>query len=184
MANEPENSVTTEPSGESYELPQGDHPLEVAACLNNLGEVARQRGNLEAAQAHHRASRRLREEIGNRIGVAYSDNNLGDVLTAQGDFDAAYQHYRQAVRLALEVDAVPAAVYILAGVARWHAQRRDWEHAAHLLGAVQTSADARDVKDRIEALLKTLSAHVAAPQLQAWLERGAARSLKDWAESL
>ena len=154
----------------------------MASCLNNLGEVARQQGDFKRAKEHHQASRQIREEIGNRIGIAYSNNNLGDVLLAMGQNEEAYAHYRQAARQAMEVEAAPAVIYILAGIARWHAKQKNWEQAAQLLGFLQASAHGQDVEDRLQRLLTRLEKQVPKKELSAWRQQGQKSTLDNWIE--
>ena len=60
--------------------------LDVAASLNNLGNVALNRGDLTAAHDYHTRALAIRERLApSSLAVAMSLNNLGTVVQDRGD---------------------------------------------------------------------------------------------------
>jgi tetratricopeptide (TPR) repeat protein len=78
-------------------LPEG-HPL-IAVLLNNLGSLARARGDLPAAEALHREALAMRRKAlpASHPDIAQSLNNLAFVLRAQGRLTEAAPMFREAV---------------------------------------------------------------------------------------
>jgi tetratricopeptide (TPR) repeat protein len=75
--------------------------VEVARTLSALGHVARLRGDLAGARAHHlRALAIDRAALGDRhVDVARDLHNLGGVLRLAGDLDGAERAYREALAI-------------------------------------------------------------------------------------
>lgn len=148
----------------------GDH-LNVAACLNNLGEVARRLNQMDRAKQFHQDSLKLRQAIGDRIGIAYSFNNLGDTSLALGEVKEAFAFFQNALQRAMEVEAFPAAIYIMVGVARCFAQQRAWETCAKLVGFIMNHPEkGNDVEMRIQPLLDQLQSEIPERNLQPWFK--------------
>jgi len=78
-----------------------EHP-EVAAIVNNLGEVLRVLGDLEGAKAHfERALVTLEKAYGpDHPDVAVTVSNLGSVLQPLGDLQGAKAHFERALAIA------------------------------------------------------------------------------------
>ncbi len=71
--------------------------------LNNPGEVARERGQLEEAQAYYEQSLAIRREVGDRTGEGTTFNNLGLVAHARDKLAEALAYYKQALTISREV---------------------------------------------------------------------------------
>jgi tetratricopeptide (TPR) repeat protein len=69
----------------------------VALTLNNLGDLSRQNGRLDAAEAHYRLAKKNAEEIENKSAVAYVLNGLGDVYRDRGDLAQSRKAYEEAI---------------------------------------------------------------------------------------
>ena len=70
------------------------------ARSNNLGSVAYNRADLEAAEAWHLKALEIRERFApGSLGVAGSFNNLGAVVEGRGDLEAAETWYRRALEI-------------------------------------------------------------------------------------
>jgi tetratricopeptide (TPR) repeat protein len=94
-----------------------------AEVINNAGNLAYNQGELKEAEAKHRQSLSLRQQIGDKQGEAGSLNNLGLLYRERGDYVAAKQHFREA----LEINR--------------HIQHKDWtEWSAKNLNGLGTVA--------------------------------------------
>jgi len=74
--------------------------LQVATTLNNLGIVARNRGDLARAEQLYQQALAIFENLApNSLDVAGTLNNLGNVAYARGDLARAEQLYQQALAI-------------------------------------------------------------------------------------
>jgi CHAT domain-containing protein/tetratricopeptide (TPR) repeat protein len=74
--------------------------LEVASTLNNLGNVARSRGDLARAEELYQQALAIYEKLApNSLQVATATLNLGNVARDRGDLVRAEQYYQQALAI-------------------------------------------------------------------------------------
>merc|ERR1711988_1839488 len=75
--------------------------LTVAACYNNLGEVAKNQGEYEEAKAYYHKALKIRvSKLGeDHVDVATSYNNLGNVAYHQGEHEEAKAYYQKALKI-------------------------------------------------------------------------------------
>ena len=71
----------------------------MALSLNNLGDLSRQQGNLQAAETTYRQAKATAEEIDDKDAIAYVLNGLGDVFIDRGDLGAARKSYEESLAL-------------------------------------------------------------------------------------
>jgi tetratricopeptide (TPR) repeat protein len=72
---------------------------EAAAALHQLGIVAQNRGDYDAALDWYRKSLAIREQLGDRAGMASSYHHLGIVAQDRGHYDAALDWYRKSLAI-------------------------------------------------------------------------------------
>ncbi len=70
-----------------------------AAALNNIGYLADNKGNIIKAIEYYSKALKLREQAGDKHGIAESTNNLGSLCSFQNDFRKSIYYYRAAVKL-------------------------------------------------------------------------------------
>jgi len=75
----------------------------VATSLNNLGNVARARGDYRAALASYEESLALRRELGDKRLIANSVLTLGRAELTRGDYESATAHLQEGIGLAREL---------------------------------------------------------------------------------
>ncbi len=80
---------------------------EMAAAYLNLGVVAQERGELDAAQDWYRKSLAIDEKLGNRPGMAGAYHQLGMVAQGRGELDAAQEWYRKSLAINEELGNRP-----------------------------------------------------------------------------
>jgi PAS domain S-box-containing protein len=74
-----------------------------AGAINNIGYVYKQRGNLTKALEWYLKSLKIREEIGNKSGIANSINNIGRIYNIKGDNDKALECYNRSLKIQNEI---------------------------------------------------------------------------------
>ena len=79
------------------QTPEGSK--EAAVHLHQLGMVAQQRGDYDAALNWYRKSLAILEQIGDRASMAGSYHQLGIVAQLRGDYDAALDWYRKSLAI-------------------------------------------------------------------------------------
>ena len=70
-----------------------------AAALNNIGYDADNKGNIIKAIEYYTKALKLREQAGDKHGIAESTNNLGSLCSFQNDFKKSAYYYATAVKL-------------------------------------------------------------------------------------
>jgi tetratricopeptide (TPR) repeat protein len=68
-----------------------------AAFTHELGIIAQQRGNYDQALDWYRQALAIKEELGDRAGMASSYGQLGIIAQQRGDYEKALGYYRQAL---------------------------------------------------------------------------------------
>jgi tetratricopeptide (TPR) repeat protein len=71
----------------------------VARALNDLGDVSRQEGNLDAAEMSYQAAKATAQEIDDRSAAAYVLAGLGDVLMDRGNLAGARTFHEQSLAI-------------------------------------------------------------------------------------
>jgi tetratricopeptide (TPR) repeat protein len=77
-----------------------ENSREAAGLLHQLGIVAENRGDYDAALEWYRKSLAIKEQLGDRQGIATSYHQLGRVAGQRGDYDAALDWYRKSLAIA------------------------------------------------------------------------------------
>ena len=72
-----------------------------AEAMTNLGNIYRQRGELDQAEEFHQRAIPLYKQIDNSHGVAKSLNNLGIVHWQRGELDQTEDYYQRSLTLAV-----------------------------------------------------------------------------------
>ena len=67
--------------------------------MNNLGDLSRQQGNLQAAETTYQQAKATAQEIDDKDAIAYVLTGLGDVFTDRGDLAAARRSYEESLAL-------------------------------------------------------------------------------------
>ena len=74
-----------------------------AGAINNIGYVYKQRGNITKALEWYLKSLKIREEIGNKYGIANSINNIGRIYQIQGDMSKTLECYNRSLKIQNEI---------------------------------------------------------------------------------
>jgi tetratricopeptide (TPR) repeat protein len=86
-----------------------DHPLKkfylkrLAEALNNFGYLANNQGNIPRAIEYYAKSLKIKEELGNKKGIATSLLNLGAIFHSQGEHSKAEEYYRKSLKIQEEM---------------------------------------------------------------------------------
>ncbi len=82
-----------------WEAQPGPTPQEVGTCLNNLGRIHEERGDMAAGIAFHRQAVAFRRTLPDREDLAFSLGNLGVALAQDGQWRAACAALEEALEL-------------------------------------------------------------------------------------
>ncbi|MCX5557409.1 tetratricopeptide repeat protein [Streptomyces sp. NBC_00038] len=74
-----------------------------AAYVHQLGMIAQLRGDYQQAEKRYRASLAIKEELGNRSGIASSYHQLGIIAQERGDYQQAEKRYRASLAILEEL---------------------------------------------------------------------------------
>jgi tetratricopeptide (TPR) repeat protein len=87
------------------EFAKGDNKckLQIASNLNNLAAVYNNQGNIPASMEYHHKSLRIREEAGDKEGIAFSLANIGALYSNQKDFTRALDYHLKSLGLREEI---------------------------------------------------------------------------------
>lgn len=83
---------------------RGEHSLELASALNNMGIVHKRQGNLSTALEHYYSALKIREEVGAPYPIGASYLNIGGIYKSQGDPQQALLFFLKAKQLFEEAD--------------------------------------------------------------------------------
>ena len=72
-------------------------------ALNNIGYVYSYQGNITKALRYYNKSLKIREEIGDKRGIAESLNNIGNIYDNQGDISQALGYYYKSLKIQKEI---------------------------------------------------------------------------------
>ncbi|MES2284560.1 MAG: tetratricopeptide repeat protein [Bacteroidota bacterium] len=70
-----------------------------ASALNNIGYVYKQKGDIPKALEWYKKGLKIREEIGDKYGIANSINNIGRIYNTQGDNNKAIECYYKSLKI-------------------------------------------------------------------------------------
>ena len=77
--------------------------LTKANAINNMGFVYKQQGNIINALELYKKSLKIREDIGDKSGIALSLNNIGLIYFNQGEIPKALEYYNKSLRIQTEI---------------------------------------------------------------------------------
>ncbi len=119
-------------------------------------------------------------EAGDRLGMARSLKNLGLVALATADDSEAARIFPEALKTAMDIQALPVALDVLAEMASLARRAGDDRHALELLALVgHHPASSRETKDRAQRFLAELAAQLPADVVHAAEEQSKARQLAE-----
>jgi non-specific serine/threonine protein kinase len=81
--------------------------------LHNLGVVAQEQGDLDAARGHFQDSVAMKRALGDTAGLALSLAKLGEVLSSRGDARAAQRLLSESLTLVRDLGDRPGIAFVL-----------------------------------------------------------------------
>jgi tetratricopeptide (TPR) repeat protein len=166
-----------------------DESLEICRALNDrwvmgntlisLGLMALALGEATRAEGLFRESLALYTEIGERRNVALALSHVGKSLSMQGAYTEARNCFLDSLKMAMEVQAVPAILDTLVGLAGVQAKEGAMEQALELLTHILSHpASSREMKDRAERLRTELEGQLSPQQIEAARSRAQAKTFE------
>lgn len=135
-------------------------PDRTATVLNNLGEIARARGNLD--EAARRFQQALETPGASDKTRAAALNNLGEIARAERRFDRALDYYRGSLALNEKLDYKPGLAANLANIGAVHLARGRGAEAVGWLERGHRAAFEAGDRLALPAILTTLGQAYAA----------------------
>ncbi len=120
-------------------------PTSHAYGMNNLGEIVRELGDMDAARDLFQKAYDIFKSYQNRRGIAFTLNNLAGVLTFSGDLHAAKQMYQEALELHRDIGDLIGIGHSLSGLGNLSGMLGDEQEA--LAYFQQSLAVRREVGD-------------------------------------
>jgi len=96
----------------------------------NIGAVYEKRSEFDIALEYYERSLRLREELGNKIGIATSYQSIGVVLSIQKKNDEALQYFLKALKIKEEAGAREGVTSLLNNVGNTYMEQKKYALAA------------------------------------------------------
>ena len=87
-----------------WQAQPGPAPEQVGTCLNNLGRIHEERGDMAAGIAFHRQAVAFRRTLPNREDLAFSLGNLGVALAQDGQWSEACAALEESLKLYAALD--------------------------------------------------------------------------------
>ena len=100
-----------------------------AKLVHNLGMLVQARGDYAAALTEYEKSLKIKEEIGNRAGVASSLHEIGMIHQARGDYAAALAEYEKSLKTLEELGNRAGVAASLHQIGMIHQARGDYAAA-------------------------------------------------------
>ena len=82
----------------------------MAISLHQIGLIQQKRGDYEQALEYYQRSLKIKEELGNRAGMARSLGQIGQLLTETGHYAEAFDHLLPALSTFLELQSPNARI--------------------------------------------------------------------------
>ncbi len=75
----------------------------LADALNNIGYIYENQGDIPKGLEYYHKSLKIKEEIGNKKGIATSLNNIGYIYMNQGDIPKALEYWHKSLKIREEI---------------------------------------------------------------------------------
>jgi tetratricopeptide (TPR) repeat protein len=105
-------------------------------CLNNLGNIAKHRGQLDQAEDYYKRSLTIKEELEDKSGVAFALHNLASLALYKGNFDQAYSNYQRSLAIREERGIQAGCDECRVGIIATHIEANQLDLANALLDEV------------------------------------------------
>ena len=112
--------------------PEGDDRAGRAAALNAAGSMARRAGDFEASRRFLESSLAIREEMGDKRGIATAETNLSLVVVEQGDYAEATTLATRAFEISREINDKRLQGINLGNLGQFAARQGEFERAREL----------------------------------------------------
>jgi DNA-binding winged helix-turn-helix (wHTH) protein/tetratricopeptide (TPR) repeat protein len=116
-------------------------------ALSRLSTVYRRIGALDEAEETQLSAKAIREELGDRNGIAGSLISLSAIVAARGDLTRSRQFAQEAYDIGIEIDSQPVMIGALQRIAKADLMLGNAEDAATNYAAAETIA--RTIGDRV-----------------------------------
>ncbi|MDX2172221.1 MAG: tetratricopeptide repeat protein [Bacteroidota bacterium] len=89
----------------------------LAISLNNIGFIFDSKGEFNKALEFYTKSLKIREELGDKLGIASALNNIGFIYNSKGDIYRALEFWRKSLKIQEEIGDKSGIAYSLQNIA-------------------------------------------------------------------
>ena len=133
---------------------RSQHPMQKAGIWGQRGTLYQNLGRFSDAVHAYEISRQVREEIGDRRGLAITLMNQGRILTSSGETQRAREVLQQALDLFRETGDLQGRILTLGNLGSLHYHRGEHQRSEELLQEyLQLSRQHRIVRAQADALV-------------------------------
>ncbi len=154
---------------------RSQHPMQRAGIWGQRGTLYQNLGRFSDAVQAYEISRQVREEIGDRRGLAITLMNQGRILTSSGETQRAREVLQQALDLFRETGDLQGRILTLGNLGSLHFHRGEHRLSREMLEEyLRLSQQYRIVRAQADALVSLgmlhLEAHESAPAIEVLAE--------------
>ena len=145
---------------------RSSHPMQQAGIWGQRGTLYQNQGRFHEAVQAYETSRQLREECGDRRGLAITLMNLGRTLISSGETVRAQEVLQRALELFRETGDLQGRILTLGNLGSLHYHRGEHHRSRELLQEyLQLSQQHRIVRAEADALVSLAMLHLEAYQI-------------------
>lgn len=100
-----------------------------AIALNNIGYIWNMTGDDDKSLLFFEQSLKIKEELGDKMGMAYSLNNIGYIHNNNGNLPKAFEYYNRSLKIREEIDDKKGIGYALNNIASLYSLQGDLKKA-------------------------------------------------------
>ena len=137
-----------------------------ADALNNIGCIYDDQGQIKKALDYYGRSLKIREEIGDKKGIAYSLYNIGVSYEKEGQIKEALDYYRRSLKIREEIVDKKGIAYSLEGIGWVYLKQKNYSKAERFaIRSLQTAKEGgyvenlRDAEELFSDIYKKTKKH-------------------------
>lgn len=129
-----------------------DDIITFAVVLNNLGIIAKEKGDYEKALEQHYRALEIRREHNEQYGICQSLNNLGATYFTSGEKMRSKPYFEQSLEISLEKNFIPSSLISLGYLRMLHEERGEYKKAFDYLAQATVMNDSLMNKEKMRTI--------------------------------
>lgn len=123
-----------------------------AVVLNNLGIIAKEKGDYAKAFDYHNRALEIRREVDDQYGICQSLNNLGATYFVSGERLISKPYFEQSLEISLEKGYIPSSLISLGYLRMIHEDRGEYKKAYDYLAEATMLNDSLMNKEKMRTI--------------------------------